>query len=204
VHIPTRHSWLTDSSRQESAAEHSWMLCLLAMLLGDELETKTDLLKVLKMVIIHDLAESVTGDIPSQEVSERQQGKHEAERKAFAALTAGLPKKKADEITALWEKFERKETPEARFANALDKAEAIMQHNLSDIGTWDQGDFDVHPYYRDSHFDFDSFMRGFKDIVDKQSMEKIIGAKAGTRIDPKHLERYERGNKSAPRNKKQK
>ena len=186
----TRHSWLTDSSRQESVAEHSWMLCLLAMLLSDKLEKKVDLLKVLKMLTVHDLAESITGDIPPSEVSLRQENKYINEEKAFKSLVASLPKEKGDEIVALWEEFEKKESPEAKFANSLDKVEAVMQHNLSDVSTWDQSDFNVHPYYKNQYFDFDSFMRAFKDTADKQSMEKILAAKAENRIDPKHLERY--------------
>jgi putative hydrolase of HD superfamily len=154
------------------------------------------LLKVIKMLIIHDLAESVTGDIPSQEVSIRQDNKYRNEKKAFKGLVASLPKEKAKEIIVLWEEFEKKETSEAKFANSLDKIEAVMQHNLSDISTWDQGDFNVHPYYKNDYFDFDFFMRNFKDIVDNQSMKKILGAKAEHRIDAKHLEKYRKGRKS--------
>lgn len=192
----TRHSWLTDSSRQESVAEHSWMLGLLAMILSDKIDSKIDLLKVLKMVIVHDLAESVTGDIPSHEISARQTNKYESEKKALASVVESLPPEKAEEILALWEEFEKKETPEAKFGNALDKIEAVMQHNLSDISTWDQGDFNVHPYYKNQYFDFDPFMRSFKDAVDGQSMVKILEAKAEHKIDPKHVERY-RADKAA-------
>ena len=132
----TRHSWLTDPSRQESVAEHSWMLCLLALLLHDQLETKTDLLKVLKMVAIHDLPEAVTGDIPSHEVSARQNNKHKLEGKALRGFVADFPKREADEIFSLWKEFEEAKTPEAQFANSLDKIEALLQHNIADIGTW--------------------------------------------------------------------
>ena len=165
------------------------------MLLSDKIETKVDLLKVLKMLIIHDLAESVTGDIPAHEVSLRQENKYESEKKAFKGLVHSLPKEKGDEIIALWEEFEKKETPEAKFANSLDKVEAVMQHNLSNISTWDQGDFNVHPYYKNQYFDFDFFMRTFKDIVDSQSMKKILEAKAENRIDSKHLEKYRKDTK---------
>jgi len=188
-----RHSWLTDSSRQESVAEHSWMLSLLAILLSDKIATKVDLLKVLKMVIIHDLAESITGDIPSHEVSTRQENKYENEKKAFENLIKSLPKEKANEIISLWEEFEKNETPEAKFGNSLDKVEAVMQHNLSDISTWDQGDFNIQPYYKNHYFDSDSFIRAFKDVVDDQTMKKILGAKAENKIDVKHLERYKKG-----------
>ncbi|OGI65247.1 hypothetical protein A3A95_03640 [Candidatus Nomurabacteria bacterium RIFCSPLOWO2_01_FULL_39_18] len=188
----TRHSWLSDSKRQESVAEHSWMLCLLAVILEDKLKKKVNLLKILKMLLIHDLAESVTGDIPVHEVSARQNRKYESEKKVFKKLVKNLPNKNAKEIISLWEEFEENKTKEAKFANSLDKMEAIMQHNLADISTFDQGDFDVHPYYKDEYFYYDSFIRAFKDVVDIQSMEKIIEAKAAHRIEAKHLEKYRR------------
>jgi len=186
----TRHSWLSDtSSRQESVAEHSWMLCVLAILMADELQEKVDLLKVLKMVVIHDLAESVTGDIPSHEISDRQNTKKEAEKAAFNDLVKDLPRK-GEEILSLWKEFERNETPEAQFANALDKVEALLQHNIASIETWAQGDFNVGPYYKDHYFNFDKFIRAFKDVVDIQTMEKIIDSSNENRIEKKHLEKY--------------
>ena len=97
----TRHSWFTDSSRQESVAEHSWMLCLLALLLSNKLDKKVNLLKVMKMVTIHDLAKSVTGDIPSHEVSARQKNKYKFEKKAFKNLVVDLPKKKLKKFIEL-------------------------------------------------------------------------------------------------------
>lgn len=191
--VTTRHSWLTDSSRQESVAEHSWMLSLLAILLHDKLKKKVDLLKTLKMVIVHDLAESVTGDIPSWEKSDRQNNKYESEKKAFEKIVSGLEESKAKEIVSLWEEFEKRNTPESEFANALDKIEAVMQHNLSDIGQWEQGDFDGHPYYKNDLFDFDDFMRVFKDMVDIQSMHKIINSGNEKRIKTEYLDRYKNG-----------
>lgn len=188
--LTTRHSWLSNSASQESVADHSWMLSILAILLADKLDKKVNLLKVLKMLAIHDLAEAVTGDIPSHEVSTRKENKFENEKKAFKSLITDLPKENAQEFLALWEEMEGKETLESKFANALDKVEAVMQHNVSDISTWDQGDFNVHPYYKDNYFNFDSFIRAFKDVVDDQSMKKIIKAGAEKRIDKKHLERY--------------
>jgi putative hydrolase of HD superfamily len=188
----TRHSWLSDSGRQESVAEHSWMLCLLAMLLSDELDKKVNLLKVMKMVTIHDLAEAVTGDIPVHEVSSRQKNKHKAEEKAFKKLVVGLPKEKASEIMRLWEEMEKKETLEAKFAQSLDKLEVVMQHNVADISTWDQNDYNASPYYKEEYFNFDPFMKFLREIISIEGMNKVLKAKTKHHLDPKHLERFKK------------
>ncbi len=185
-----RHSWLADSNRQESTAEHSWMLGLLAIVLADELERKVDKSKVIEMVIVHDLAEAVTGDIPSFEISTRQNNKHKAEEKALAYIVADLPKKTQKRIIDLWNEFEECKTLEARFANSLDKVEACIQHNLADISTWDDGDYNIGPYYKNHFFDFDSFIRSFKDKVDVDTMQKIVDAKQEKRVSIDHLERF--------------
>lgn len=190
-----RHSWLSDSERQESSAEHSWMLGLLTIILSDELDKKVDILRVIKMVIVHDLAEAVTGDIPSFEISDRQNRKHDAEKHAMTYLVSSLSKKTADEIVALWEEFDACKTVEAQFANSLDKIEVLIQHNLADISTWCEGDYRIGPYYKDHYFNFDTFMRSFKNHVDIDTMKKIIDAKQERQIDAKHLERYHEGSK---------
>ncbi len=190
-----RHSWLSEANRQESTAEHSWMLGLLAIVLFDHIKTKVNKEKVLKIVLVHDLAEAITGDIPSHEISKRQDNKKVAEKKALIKITSSLNKKTANEIFSLWEEYGECKTPEARFANSLDKIEALLQHNLADIKTWDQGDYNVGPYYKDYYFDFDIFMRSFKDFVDIDTMKKILVARQEKRIDPKHLQRYKSGKK---------
>ncbi|MFZ2150360.1 MAG: HD domain-containing protein [Minisyncoccia bacterium] len=193
----TRHSWLSNPKRQESTAEHSWMLGLMAMILADEIRPKVNLLKVLKMVIIHDLAEAITGDIPSHEVSMRniKANKKRAEKKAIKSIVKKLPKEKGNEIFSLWKEMEENKTQEAHFSHSLDKIEAILQHNVASISTWRQGDFFINPYYKDYFFDFDNFMRTFKDIVDNQTMEKIIKAKKTHKVEAKHMERYKKNNK---------
>ena len=196
--VTTRHSWCSDSSRQESVAEHSWMLCLLAMLLFDQIKVKVDLLKVLKMVTIHDLAEAVTGDIPAHEISvrNRKENKYKAEQKALKSIVSGLPKIKAREIINFWEEIEENKTAEAKFAHSLDKMEVVMQHNLADISTWDEGDYRASPYYKDEYFDFDPFMRALRDVISLQGMKKVLKAKTEHRLDPKHLEKYLKNKKS--------
>ena len=187
-----RHSWLAHSDRQESSAEHSWMLGMLAIVLFSEIETEIDRLKVLKMVIVHDLAEAVTGDIPSFEISVRQEGKYAAERKALELIVSDLPENTSTEILSLWEEMEACQTPEAKFAHSLDKIEVLMQHNLADISTWDEGDFRIGPYYKDHYFNFDTFMREFKNRVDRDTIKKVIETSSESKIDPKHLDTYKK------------
>jgi putative hydrolases of HD superfamily len=188
--VTLRDSWLSDPERQESSAEHSWMLGLLSMVLFNHIPTKVDQLKVLKMVIIHDLAESIIGDIPAFEKSKRQDNKHKSERKALIKLVSTLPPETAKEILSLWDEVEECKTNEAKVAMAIDKIEVLMQHNTADIKTWGQGDFDIGPYYKDLYFDFDSFFREFKDVVDRETMKKILKAKMESRIDSVHLKRF--------------
>src|SRR5580658_2663720 len=127
-----RHCRTSDKTRQESTAEHSWMLGLMVIVLSDVIPTKVDKLKTLKMVLIHDLAEAITGDIPAFEKSARQRGKHTAEKKALSEIVSSLPKKSAQEIIDLWLEYEAYVSPEAKFGHSLDKIEALLQHNATD------------------------------------------------------------------------
>jgi len=147
-----RHSWTSDTTRQESTAEHSWMLSLIAITLFEHLKIKIDQLKVLKLVIIHDLAEAVTGDIPAFEVSERMKAKKQNEKLALKKLARNLPSKTKKELFALNAEYEAKETLEAKMAQALDKLEAPLQHAIAGIETWDQNDFNYSGTYRKYDF----------------------------------------------------
>lgn len=130
-----RHSWLSDG-RQESVAEHSWMMALMALLLRDSLDAPVDLRTVLMMVIVHDLVEAVAGDIPYFEESERKRDKAAIEAAAMVEIQAALPAEIGDEIARLWEAFEERTSLEAKFAVALDNLEVQIQHNLAPFSTW--------------------------------------------------------------------
>lgn len=186
-----RHCWHGAERRRESVAEHTWMMLLLAVLSFDQLSVAVDRLKVLKMILIHDLVEIYHGDIPAFEKdSMNQQEIHDAERAALVRLLQPLDEATRDELLALWDEFETNETAEANLANALDKAEALSQHLFVDIETWTQGDYDIQPYYRDHFFDFDPFMRRLKDAIDRESMRKIEAANALDRVKPEFVARY--------------
>ena len=167
----------------------------MAIVLSDELDKKVNKLKVLKMVLIHDLAEAVTGDIPSFELSERQNEKHSNEEKALKHIISSLPVRLQKEIMFLWNEFENCQTQEAKFANSIDKIEVCIQHNLANISTWDDGDYKVGPYYKNYFFDFDPFMRSFKDKVDLDTMQKVMDNKQSHRVSAENLKRFRKQQK---------
>jgi putative hydrolase of HD superfamily len=122
----TRTAW-TSGGRRESAAEHTWRLCLMALVLRHGFP-EVDFAKLIKICIVHDLGEAVSGDIPAPEQA-RRGGKAEQERRDLLHLLRPLPPAVGDEIAALWDEYEAATSPEARLAKALDKLETIMQHN---------------------------------------------------------------------------
>ncbi len=188
-----RHSWTSDVSRQESVAEHTWSSCLLAMTLFSEISNKVDQLRVLKMIIVHDLAEAVVGDIPAFEVSKRQDDKLENEKKAIREIVSSLDNQKlVDEIIALWEEFEERKTPEAMLAKACDKFDVLLQHLNTDIKTWDKGDYKQNPYDSEYRFNFDTFIRELKDKVDFDIMKALEDAGLLDMVSEEHRELWKR------------
>lgn len=120
----TRTAW-TSEGRRESVAEHTWRLCLLALLLEDEFPD-VDLGKLLRICIVHDLGEAIGGDISAVAQTEPKAAQ---ERDDLLTLLEPLPPAKRARIVALWDEYESAATPEARVAKALDKIETIVQHN---------------------------------------------------------------------------
>jgi putative hydrolase of HD superfamily len=121
----TRSGW-TSAGEQESVAEHTWRLCLMAMLLyGDT--PGIELARLLRMCLIHDLGEAIHGDVPAP-AQQAGAGKAEQERADLVELTASLPTALRQEILDLWDEYEAAESPEAKLAKGLDKLETILQH----------------------------------------------------------------------------
>jgi putative hydrolase of HD superfamily len=126
----------TSAGRPESVAEHSWRVCLMAMVLRSEFP-ELDFAKLLKMCVVHDLGEAIGGDVPAPEQVRRlaenpAAGKAAQERLDLLKLLDPLPGRTALEIIALWDEYEAAATPEARVAKALDKLETILQHTQGD------------------------------------------------------------------------
>jgi 5'-deoxynucleotidase YfbR-like HD superfamily hydrolase len=121
----TRSGW-TSAGDRESVAEHTWRLCLMAMLLYGN-TPGIDLSRLLRMCLIHDLGEAIGGDVPAP-AQTPEAGKAARERADLLELTSSLPPALADEIVELWDEYEAAASPEARLAKGLDKLETILQH----------------------------------------------------------------------------
>ena len=117
----------TSAGRLESTAEHSWRLCLLALVLAEAFGP-IDVARLLKICIVHDLGEALSGDVPAIHQVPGD-GRAARERAGLATLTESLPEGPRAEIRALWEEYETAASPEAVIAKGLDKLETILQHN---------------------------------------------------------------------------
>ncbi|WP_017185688.1 HD domain-containing protein [Alkalibacillus haloalkaliphilus] len=172
-----RHSWLSNG-RRESVAEHTWRLSLMAVLIEPFLEREVDMLKLLKMITIHDLVEIEAGDIPAFDTltnDEMKAAKAHNEQKAIENFRTQLNHKLGEEIEQLWYEFEGKETYEAKVANALDKLEAQIQHNEADIDTWLDIEYEM-SYLLDRHVGFDVAMTTLKDLIEEEAEQKMTEA----------------------------
>lgn len=121
-----RRSGWTSAGEPESVAEHTWRVCLMAMLLYGDTEG-VDLGRLLRMCLVHDLGEAIRGDIPAP-AQDPAASKAAEERADLLELTAMLPARLRESIVALWDEYEAAETAEARLAKGIDKLETILQH----------------------------------------------------------------------------
>ncbi len=163
-----RHSY-TSGGRRESVAEHSWRLALMAMLLK-EVFPNDDMDKVIRMCLIHDLGEAFTGDIPAFLKNPDDSGK---ESDIFRNWAAGLPQDIAPVITSLWDEMEAQKTREARIYKALDKLEALIQHNEADIKTWLPLEYSLQRTYGTEECRFDPYISELRAEVLRDSERKI-------------------------------
>ncbi|HKH71595.1 MAG TPA: HD domain-containing protein [Vicinamibacterales bacterium] len=123
------------SGRPENDAEHSWALCLFVMTLAEHSNTPIDVLRVMKMLLIHDIVEIDAGDTFAYDAA-RLVDQHEREATAAIRLFGLLPDDQATEFRALWDEFEDRQTPDARFAHAIDRCQAMLLNCLSKGVTW--------------------------------------------------------------------
>jgi putative hydrolase of HD superfamily len=131
-----RQTILINSRRPENDAEHSWHLCLCVIVLAEHAEGgKLDVLRVLKMVILHDLVEIDAGDTFAYDTA-GMADQHEREARAADRIFGLLPPDQAAEFRALWDEFEEKATPEARFATAVDRFQPMLLNVRTQGHAW--------------------------------------------------------------------
>ena len=130
-----RQTRLIDASRQENSAEHSWHLAMMALLLAEYAGAAVDPLRVVRIVLVHDVVEIDAGDTFCYD-ADANLDREERERRAADRLFGLLPPDQAGELRGLWEEFEAGATPDARFAVALDRLQPLLQNVHSDGGTW--------------------------------------------------------------------
>jgi putative hydrolase of HD superfamily len=130
-----RQTLNSQSRRQENDAEHSWALCLFVMTLAEHANTPVDVLRVLQMLLIHDLVEIDAGDTFAYDTA-RMADQHEREARAADRIFGLLPADQALEYRALWDEFEAKTTPEARFAGAVDRLQPMLLNCLTEGAAW--------------------------------------------------------------------
>jgi putative hydrolases of HD superfamily len=141
-----RKTKLINSDRIENDAEHSWHLAMMAIVLAEHSNVPIDILKVLKMVLIHDIVEIDAGDTFLYDTTKNHSNTDE-ERLAAKRIFGLLPAKQAEEFIAIWEEFEEEETGEAKFARTLDRLEPLLQNFSNKGGTWTEFKIDYQKVY---------------------------------------------------------
>lgn len=139
-----RAGWLINGTRNENSAEHSWHLALYALVMRQVAGADVDISRVIRMLILHDLVEIDTGDVPIHAQGgalHHSAAQLEAESAAATRIFGLLPVAQAAELRAIWNEFEQADTPDARFAKALDRAQPVALNLANDGGTW--RDFNV-------------------------------------------------------------
>ncbi|MBB2953391.1 HD family hydrolase [Sphingobacterium sp. JUb56] len=136
-----RKTKLFNSNRNENDAEHSWHLAMMALILAEHANEPIDVLKVVKMVLIHDIVEIDAGDTFIYD-TQKNHVNTDQERLAANRIFGLLPQEQSKEFIAVWEEFEEGLTAEAKFARTMDRLEPLLQNTSNNGGTWKEFDVD--------------------------------------------------------------
>ena len=161
----TLRSSRTSNGRHESTAEHTWRLCLMILLFEKEY-SDIDVLKLMKICVIHDLGEAISGDIAAVDQIEGID-KGVEERKDLELLIRPLPKDLQEEILILWDEYENSSSKEALLAKAFDKIETVLQHtqgrNPPDFN------YGFNLFYGKKYTDYDDLTSKSRSLIDKDT-----------------------------------
>ena len=171
----TRHCY-TAGGRHESVAEHCWRAALMAYFLRDEFP-EADMDKVIKMLLIHDLGEAFTGDIPA---FRKTKANEENEEKLLYRWVAALPQPYAGEMRALYEEMAARETIEAKIYKAIDNFEAVIQHNESPLSTWIPEEYELNRTYGWDKAEFSPYLTALRQEMLEDTEKKIAEGKKNT------------------------
>lgn len=166
-----RRTWLVDRSRREDAAGHSWHLAAMCMLLAEYAPKQVDLCRVLQMALVHDLVEIDAGDTYVYD-AEATADKSDREQRAADRLFSLLPADQAKQWRALWEEFEGRQTPEARFTAAVDRLQPILNNYHTGGAAWQEHQIRINqvlernrPFVQESPVLWDLIQRLLQDAV---------------------------------------
>ena len=167
-----RHCWTT-GGRRESVAEHSWRVSLMAMLMADEFPG-VDIDRVVRMCLVHDIGEAITGDIPTFVKTDADRA---VEGREVEALIGGLPEPWPEKLGELFSEMDALRTPEARLYKALDRMEAIQSHNESAVETWLPLEYDLNLTYGEREAAFSPYLAALRAEMRRDTEAMIEDAK---------------------------
>ena len=173
-----RHCWTT-GGRRESVAEHSWRVALMAMLMADEFP-ELDIDRVIRMCLVHDIGEAITGDIPTFVKTDADRV---VEGREVDALIGGLPEPWPRWLGDLFDEMEALQTPEAKLYKALDRMEAIQSHNESAVETWLPLEYELNLTYGEKDAAFSPYLTILRAEMRKDTEAMIEEAKGKDHSD---------------------
>ena len=163
-----RHSY-SSGGRRESVAEHSWRITLMAFFLRDEFP-EADMNKVMEMCLIHELGECFTGDIPTFLKTDADERKEE---QLLEDWVRSLPEPYSNRMHDLYAEMEALETQEAKIYKALDKMEAVLQHNEAPISTWIPREYELNMTYGFDQAAFSPYLTALRKQIQLDTKRKI-------------------------------
>ena len=142
-----------------------------------------DMNKVIKMLLIHDLGECFTGDIPTFLKTEEDEKKEE---ELLYAWVRTLPAPYCEDMISLYQEMAKRETLEAKIYKALDNLEAVISHNESDISTWEDNEYELNLIYGNDKVTFSEYLMNLRDAIRQETLEKMEEDNIQKLEDSKH------------------
>ena len=165
----------TTKGRRESVAEHSWRVSLMAMLLKHEFPD-ADMNKVIQMCLIHDLGECFTGDIPVFAKTDKDRNTEDI---LLDQWVSSLPEDISDDLKKLYLEMNEQQTAESRIYKALDKLEAVIQHNESPLSTWAENEYELNQTYAFDAVTFSPWLSRLRQDILQDTLDKIAVGQSG-------------------------